>query len=85
MKLGVSLCLALLGCHSAASTWQTADTTSATHAVQLSQRCGTLCLSDAGCPPEVAAGCFESLDCNMGSMLHRHGQSDLDAGNECKP
>lgn len=77
--------LALLSCHPSSAVWQSTDTTSATHAVQLSQRCGALCLSDAGCPPDVAAGCFESIDCNLGSMLHRHGAPDLDAGLECQP
>lgn len=83
MKLW-SLLFLLSACGSSRD-WKTADTTSATHTVQLSQRCGALCLSDAGCPPEVAAGCFESIDCNVGSMLHRHGANDLGTSQECKP
>ena len=65
--------------------WTPADTTAATHAVELSQRCGALCAGEGGCPPEVAAGCFEAVDCNVGSMLRRHGAPDHDAGAECKP
>lgn len=80
----ITLEFALAGCTSH-SAWAPADTTAATHAVQLSQRCGALCLGDAGCSPQVAAGCFESIDCNVGSMLHRHNAPDLGTSQECRP
>lgn len=78
-------CLLLLGCGSSANSWTSVDTVSDTHTVQLSQRCGALCLSDAGCPSSVAAGCFEAIDCNIGSSLHRHGAPDLGTSKECQP
>jgi hypothetical protein len=90
VKLGLVAVLAgaallLEGC-AGTPPWTAHDTVSATDAVKLGQTCDAVCLSDAGCPPDVAAGCFEAIDCNVGSMLARHGQSDLgtqDAG--CAP
>lgn len=66
--------------------WAAADTTDMTHTLQTSRDCTALCLSDAGCSPQQAAGCFEGMSCDMGSMLHRHGGPDVvspDAG--CSP
>jgi hypothetical protein len=79
------LLLLLASSHCGGPPWTHSDAVSATHAVQLSQRCDALCASDAGCPSEIAAGCFEAIGCNLGSMLHRHGEPDRDAGQECRP
>jgi hypothetical protein len=76
---------AITGCGGNAP-WQDKDTTSETHIVQLAKGCEALCLSDAGCTPEQAAGCLDAIGCNGGSMLHRHGAPTLvpsDAG--CTP
>jgi hypothetical protein len=74
----------LVGCGGDA--WQPKDTTAETHILQLARGCELLCLSDAGCTPDQAAGCFDAIGCNGGSMLHRHGAPSLvapDAG--CTP
>ena len=62
-----------------------ADLASDVNTVKLAQGCELLCLSEAGCTTDQAAGCFDSIACNRGSALHRHGGPDLvpvDAG--CK-
>ena len=80
------LILLLLVSCSAGPAFTAEDTTSATHAVQLGKACEELCQSEAGCTPSQASTCFEAMDCNIGSMLFRHGAPDLlDGGAACKP
>ena len=77
--------LSLLGCGNSTNTFTAADMAQTTNTVKLAKGCGALCLSEAGCTPDQAAGCFDAIACNQGSSLHRHGGPDLvdpDAG--CK-
>lgn len=74
----VSFVLVLLAAGCGGNAWTPKDTVSATHAVQLGKACDELCAADAAsCTPQMAASCVESIDCNIGSMLHRHGAADL--------
>ena len=77
------LLLALAGC--GGNAWTPADQAADVNTVKLATGCEVLCLSDAGCSSDQAAACLDSIACNVGSSLHRHGGPDLvppDAG--CK-
>jgi len=81
----VIFAMALTACGSSPP-WEAKDTVSGTHSDQLAKGCEALCLSDAGCTSDQAAGCFDAIGCNLGSMLHRHGAASpvaADAG--CLP
>ncbi len=80
MKLGLVIVLGCAACGGSATSWTSKDTSSMQDAVRLGKACSSLCTSDAGCTPEQAAGCFDSMDCNVGSALARHGQDDLQGG-----
>ena len=80
--------VAIGSCGCSGPAWTGADTKAATDAVKLAKACDGLCLGDAGCAPQVAAGCFEAIGCNVGSMLPRHGAPGLiaaDAGCKADP
>lgn len=77
------LLVALAGC--GGNPYTAADQANDVNTVKLATGCEALCLSDAGCSPDQAAACLDSIACNVGSSLHRHGGPDLvspDAG--CK-
>lgn len=73
------------GCSSSKDNWTPKDAHDITDAVKLGKACDALCTaSDAGaCTPKTVAGCFESIDCNLASALHRHGGSDFKLSDEC--
>ena len=68
--------LALVGCGGGPA-YTPADQANDVNTVKLAKGFSAFCLSDAGCTPDQAAGAFDSIACNVGSSLHRHGGPDL--------
>jgi hypothetical protein len=82
MRFGLFVALALLGC--GGNAWTDADSKAATDAVRAQQLLAALCDSDAGCSHGQVHLVEHETSCNLASMLHRHGATDVADAGSCK-
>jgi hypothetical protein len=91
VKAGEFFALAGLSCLAVAfifvacggNPWTDADSKSAHDAVTAGQALVQVCGGDAACDPGIVRATERSVDCNIASMLHRHGADLSDAGAGC--
>ena len=82
----VLACLVLVGC-SSSNQWTAADTKAATTMLRTQQSLLALCQGDAGCTSDQVQIVETAAECNLGSMMARHGADVLDGGGAigCQP
>jgi hypothetical protein len=81
----VALLALLVGC--GGNAWTDADTKASTTILRTQRALVRLCQSDAGCTSAQVVELQNATECNLGSMLARHGADILDGGGQlgCQP
>lgn len=82
----VAFSYALVGVTSCSAGWKDEDSKALTDAIHAQQALTRFCVGDAGCSGDQVEAVDRAVQCNLGSILVRHGQDPAGVDEKaCRP